>query len=149
MSRDSGQHVHHDRRRHGRGAGGGPRGRGGGGGREEEAGAELHGEAGAAQQAAAGAGRGGGQPRPPPHTPTLLSTLQVTGGAVYRGHTSLNSSESLPVSTFVVCNDVVWAHQIYETVTVIPQSNHETDHQEVSSSVSYRGSAASVGRAAH
>ena len=81
MSRDSGQHVHHDRRRHGRGAGGGPRGRGGGGGREEEAGAELHGEAGAAQQAAAGAGRGGGEPRPPPHTPTLLGTLQVTGGA--------------------------------------------------------------------
>ena len=81
MSLDSGQHVHHDRRRHGRGAGGGPRGRGGGGGREEAAGAELHGEAGAAQQAAAGAGRGGGEPRTPPHTPALLGTLQVTGGS--------------------------------------------------------------------
>ena len=115
MSLDSGQHVHHDRRRHGRGAGGGPRGRGGGGGREEAAGAELHGEAGAAQQAAAGAGRGGGETRPPPHTPALLGTLQVTGeeqGAVYRiyrvqeCHRSLNSSEVLPVSTFVVCNVV-------------------------------------------
>ena len=118
MSLDSGQHVHHDRRRHGRGAGGGPRGRGGGGGREEEAGAELHGEAGAAQQAAAGAGRGGGDPRPPPHTPALLGTLQVTGG----------SSDVLPVSTFVVFNVVVWDHLIYETVTVVPQSKHETDH---------------------